>query len=73
MPGCEGIEIWTVIDANPFEEGIPDQVYQAELDAMGSVPGTLVLFRLINRREYAGDSLEYVLPSADRIAWQRAG
>lgn len=73
LPGCEGVEIWTVIDADPPDFETNAQVYQAELDAMDAMPGALVLFRLINRREYVGESLDYVLPSADRTVWRRAG
>jgi hypothetical protein len=72
LPGCEGLEIWTIVDADPPDFETNKQVYQAELDAMDAVPGALVLFRLINRREYSGESLDYVLPSADRIVWRRA-
>jgi hypothetical protein len=73
MPGCEGVEIWTVTDAEPFDFETNKQVYQAELDATDAVRDALVLFRLINRREYSGQSLDYVLPSADRMVWRRAG
>jgi hypothetical protein len=72
-PGYEGVQIWTVIDAEPFEFEVNKQIYQAELDAANAVPNALVLFRLINRREYSEDSVGYVLPADDRIAWQRAG
>jgi hypothetical protein len=73
VPGYEGIEIWTVIDAEPFDFETTKQVYQAELDATDAVPDALVLFRLVNRREYSRDSLDYVLPSDDRIVWRRDG
>jgi hypothetical protein len=71
LPGCDGLEIWTVIDAEPFDFDRDKQVYQAELDATDVAPEALVLFQLINRQEYTGESIGYVLPSSDRIVWQR--
>jgi hypothetical protein len=72
VPGYEGVEIWTVIDAEPWVDGPNDQVYQAELDAWDAVPGALILHRLINHREYGDEKLSQVLPDDRYLAWRRS-
>jgi hypothetical protein len=39
VPGYEGVQIWTVIDAEPFEREPRCQVYEAELEATDGEPG----------------------------------
>ena len=41
-PGYEGVQIWTVIDSEPFADEPRDQIYDAELKAVLSSPGALV-------------------------------
>ena len=71
-PGYEGVQIWTVIDSEPFDTEPRYQIYDAELEAsqVGSRP--LVLFRLVDRREYGEENLSYVLPDNGHRAWCRA-
>lgn len=71
VPGYEGVEIWTVIDAEPFASEPRDQVYDAELQTWDQHPKALILFRLSNRREHAGDSFDDVLPTDDHLVWRR--
>jgi hypothetical protein len=70
-PGYEGVQIWTVIDAEPFESEPRYQVYAAELEATDVEPGALVLLRLINRREYGDEAMEWALPQKAHVAWRR--
>jgi hypothetical protein len=70
-PGYEGLQIWTVIDAEPFVDGPNDQVYEAELRASGAAPDALILYRLINRREYGDEKLAQVLPDRAHVAASR--
>jgi hypothetical protein len=70
-PGYEGVQIWTVIDAEPFEDEPRDRVYQAELEATNVSPEALVRFRLLNRHEYGDEKLTGVLPDQGHLAWQR--
>ena len=72
VPGYEGVEIWTVIDAEPFVDGPNDLVYEAELRAWDAAPDALILHRLINRREYGDEKLAQVLPDPAHVAWRRA-
>jgi hypothetical protein len=70
-PGYEGVQIWTVIDSEPFVDGPNDQVYEAELQAWDAAPDALILHRLINRREYGDEKLAQVLPDRAHVAWRR--
>jgi hypothetical protein len=70
-PGYEGVQIWTVIDAEPFADEPSDQVYGAELEAAAATPDAYVSFRLINRREYGDERVTQVLPDDGQIAWHR--
>lgn len=72
VPGYEGVEIWTVIDAEPWADGPNDQVYQAELDAWDAVPEALILHRLVNHREYDDEKLSQVLPDERYLVWRRS-
>lgn len=72
VPGYEGIEIWTIIDAEPFEREPRYQVYEAELQASDGEPDAMVLLRLINRREYGDEGTESALPTNALIAWRRS-
>jgi hypothetical protein len=71
VPGYEGVEIWTVIDAEPFEREPRYQVYEAELKATDGEPGAQVLSRLINRREYGEERMAWVLPAQAHFVWRR--
>ena len=71
-PGYEGVQIRTVIDSEPFEDEPRDQVYGAELQAWDQCPKALVLFRLINRREYGDEAMEWALPKNAHVAWRRS-
>jgi hypothetical protein len=71
VPGYEGVEIWTVIDAEPFAREPRYQVYEAELEASDTEPDALVLLRLINRREYGDEAMEWALPQDAHVAWRR--
>jgi hypothetical protein len=71
-PGYEGVQIWTVIDSEPFVDGPNDQVYEAELRAWDVAPDALILHRLINRREYGEEAMEWALPKNGHVAWRRA-
>ena len=71
-PGYEGVQIWTVIDSEPFEDDPRDQMYSAELQAWDQCPKALVLFRLINRREYGDEAMEWALPKNAHVAWRRS-
>ena len=71
-PGYEGVQIWTVIDSEPFADEPRDQIYDAELKAVLSSPDALVDYRLINRLEYGDQNTAWALPERAHIAWQRA-
>lgn len=46
-------------------------VYDAELVASDAVPEAQVDFRLVNRREYSHDELEWAFPVIDQLVWRR--
>jgi hypothetical protein len=71
-PGYEGVQIWTVIDSEPFADEPRDQIYDAELKAVLSSPGALVDYRLINRLEYGDQNTRWALPERAYVAWRRA-
>src|SRR5690242_357059 len=68
----EGVEIWTVIEAEPFAFEPRSLVYDAELQATDVAPDAPVSFRLINSREYPGKALDQVTPEGGLVAWRRA-
>jgi hypothetical protein len=70
--GFEGINIWTIIDAEPLAFEPRQPVYSAELQASHAAPRADVFFNLINQREHPGEALGWVLPAKARVAWQRA-
>jgi hypothetical protein len=70
--GYEGLQIWTVIDSEPFADEPRDQVFSAELQAWDQSSKALVDFRLINRREYGDEAMEWALPKDAHIAWRRS-
>ncbi|MFN8637040.1 MAG: hypothetical protein U0893_24595 [Chloroflexota bacterium] len=47
-------------------------VYNAELVASDAAPEALVDFRLVNRREYSDDQLEWAFPDIGQLVWRRA-
>src|SRR3954466_7853900 len=69
-PGYEGVEIWTVIDSEPFSDGPSDQIYGAELEAALSQPQALGIFRPVNRLEYGDEKLTQILPARAHVAWR---
>lgn len=71
MPGYEGVGIWTVIDAEPFADEPSNQVYGAEPQAYDQSPKALMDFRLINRREYGDEAMEWAVPKNAHVAWRR--
>jgi hypothetical protein len=71
VPGYEGLEIRTIIAAEPFARGPRYQIYEAELEASDSEPDAQVLLRLINRREYGDEAMEWLVPSNAHVAWRR--
>ena len=71
-PGYDGVLIWTVIDSEPFADEPRDQVYGAELQALDQCPKALVDYRLINRREYGDEAMEWALPKDAHVAWRRS-
>jgi hypothetical protein len=72
VPGYEGLEIWTVIDAEPYADAPSDQVYEAELRSALASPDAYVSFQLVNRLEYGEEKLAQVLPEHRHVAWRRA-
>jgi hypothetical protein len=71
VPGCEGVEIRTIIDAEPFADEPRDQVYEAELAASVAEPDAMILLRLINRRECGDEAMEWLVPTNAHVAWRR--
>jgi hypothetical protein len=67
----DGPQVWTVIDAESLEFAPCKPVYDAELQATLIAPGAKVFFRLINRREYCDDEIEWAIPQQAHVAWRR--
>ncbi|MGI8549856.1 MAG: hypothetical protein ACR2PL_03505 [Dehalococcoidia bacterium] len=55
--------IWTVIEAEPFDESQCEPVYQAELEALIAHPDAEVDLHLVNLSEYPGTPAEQLLPT----------
>ncbi len=71
-PGYEGVQVWTVIDSEPFADEPRDLVYGAELQALDQSPKALVDFRLVNRREYGDEAMAWAVPKNAHVAWRRS-
>jgi hypothetical protein len=63
--------VWTVIEAEPFENSARDPVFDAELQAMIAHPDVEAGFRLLNSREYAGKPLAAYLPPDAALLYER--
>ena len=64
-------QVWTVIEAEPFENAARDPIFDAELAAMMAHPGVPAGFRLLNSREYAGRPLDDYLPPDAALLYER--
>jgi len=62
--------IWTIIDAPEFDTSYRQEIYQAQLDAIGEAGESIADFRVINRREAEGD-LEDILPPRRTVLFER--
>ena len=64
--------VWTIIDAPPFEDGVPDRVAQVQLEALQQGEDPAVDFHLINLRELRpGADLKTILPTGHRVLFRR--
>lgn len=64
-------EIWTLIEATPFERVERDLVYQAELDTLVAHPETQTNFHVINLAEHANTPPAHILPSQAKTHFAR--
>ncbi len=69
----EGLTIWTLIDAPPFEDKVRVPIYEAELEVLRGMPaGTLIDFHVLNLAEYAREEeVSGIIPPRAREVWHR--
>lgn len=67
----EGPRLWIVIEAEPFERGQREPIYQAQGEALRRFTSVDVSFRLVNISEFGIDRVESLLPSESRVLWRR--
>lgn len=66
----EGITIWTIIEAEPFDDSQRKPIYQAQINILRQVDeGTPIDFRILNISEYKQRG--NIIPSSAKIVWQR--
>jgi hypothetical protein len=66
----EGVCLWTVIEARPFDRAQREPVYEAQREVLRSYPFD-VEFRLINLAEYGPTRTSDVLPGDAQVVWAR--
>lgn len=69
----EGLTVWTIIDAPPFEDSVRAPIYEAELEALRGCPEeTMIDLHVLNLSEYAGEGgISAAIPSDARVIWHR--
>jgi hypothetical protein len=65
------LHVWTVIEAAPFERTPRDEVFRAEIEALGGSPEVLVDFHLANVAEHGSSSPRDLVPSDAHVVWAR--
>ena len=66
----EGFTIWTLIEAEPFDDSQRMPIYQAQINIMRQMEeGIPIDFRILNISEYK--QIEDIIPSNAEIYWQR--
>lgn len=68
-----GIICWTIVDAEPFNSNLLEQIYNAQVYIYSKMESTLALeFRVVNLKEL-NDSKELlnILPPSAKLIWQR--
>lgn len=67
----EGVAIWTIISAPPFEDDLRDPIYDAQIEVFQRLDRHIVGFRVLNVREYPEDSLDKIVPLDSQVVWKR--
>ncbi len=66
----EGFTIWTIIEAEPFDDSQRKPIYQAQINILRQMEeGIPIDFRILNISEYK--QIEDIIPSSAKIYWQR--
>lgn len=68
-----GIICWTIVDAEPFNSTILEQIYNAQVYIYSKMESTLALeFRVVNLKELNDSKkLLNILPPSAKLIWQR--
>lgn len=66
-----GTRLWTVIEAEPFDDSQRDPVYEAELRVLQGDEPVGVDFRLVNLAEFPPDGRATILPATAATLYQR--
>lgn len=69
----EGFTIWTVIEAEPFDDSLRKPIYQAQIDMLRQIEDDKPIdFHILNILEYTNlEALQDVIPHNAKIIWQR--
>lgn len=66
----EGFTIWTIIEAEPFDDSQRKPIYQAQINILRQMEeGIPIDFCILNISEYK--QIEDIIPSSAKIYWQR--
>ena len=66
----EGFTIWTIIEAEPFDDSQRKPIYQAQINIFRQIEeGIPIDFRILNISECK--QIEDIIPSSAKIYWQR--
>ena len=67
----EGISLWTIISATPFDKVPRNRIYRAQIEILRDADRPIVDFRLINLNELPEASREHIVPRDSRIVWEK--
>ncbi len=68
--GWEGLRLWTVLSAPPFEEQYREAVYEAQSAVIDGLDAPVFDFRVVNVNELHG-RVEDVLPAGAEVLYER--
>lgn len=69
----EGFTIWTVIEAEPFDDSQRKPIYQAQINMLRQIEEDIPIdFHILNISEYSSlEGLQDIIPPNAKIIWQR--
>jgi hypothetical protein len=69
--GEEGVIVWTVISAPPFEDDVRDPLYDAQINVLRKLDKPIIDFRVVNLEEFPKGAIDRIIPPYSETIWKR--